>query len=210
MANKKITEYTLVDEVSGDESFLVDDGIQSYRATSAQLKTFVIGSRLDNAENKIQDIEAGGWSVSVTAASESAAKTAANAAFLAFNTPITPSTSNKGRLKFYWQDQKTWYTWDGSAWEKDLLVSKIDFTDMIKTGIRTSSSDNSETFTFDTPFVNGLDSDIVVVANRMTGNSQDILPITSATKTGFTINRFDGIDGGQDFFFIAINGSLAG
>lgn len=42
MANKKITDLQLVDEVTDGASFPMDDGIQSYRATGAKLKKYVM------------------------------------------------------------------------------------------------------------------------------------------------------------------------
>lgn len=41
MAQKKISELTLRDDVDSSVNFPVDDGIQSYRVTAAQLKTFM-------------------------------------------------------------------------------------------------------------------------------------------------------------------------
>lgn len=41
MGTKKITDLQLVDEFSDDLDFPVDDGIQTYRASGAQLKAFI-------------------------------------------------------------------------------------------------------------------------------------------------------------------------
>ncbi len=42
MPNKKITELQLLDEITGDESFPTDDGIQTYRATAAQIRAYSV------------------------------------------------------------------------------------------------------------------------------------------------------------------------
>ncbi len=42
MADKKITELQLRDNVSDDVNFPSDDGIQSYRVTAAQMKTYIL------------------------------------------------------------------------------------------------------------------------------------------------------------------------
>lgn len=42
MADKKITDLTLIDSLDGAESFPVDDSIQTYRATATQMKNFVL------------------------------------------------------------------------------------------------------------------------------------------------------------------------
>lgn len=44
MADKKITELQLRDNVSADVNFPSDDGIQSYRVTAAQVKDFVLAA----------------------------------------------------------------------------------------------------------------------------------------------------------------------
>src|SRR5690606_28135610 len=41
MAQKKITDLQLRDDVSDSVNFPVDDGIQSYRVTAAQIKTYL-------------------------------------------------------------------------------------------------------------------------------------------------------------------------
>lgn len=45
MADKKITELTLRSNVSDDVNFPVDDGIQSYRVTAAQAKTYMFNTQ---------------------------------------------------------------------------------------------------------------------------------------------------------------------
>lgn len=42
MATKKITDLVLIDEITGTESFPVDDSIQTYRSTATQLKDFIL------------------------------------------------------------------------------------------------------------------------------------------------------------------------
>lgn len=42
MANKTILDLQLVDDVQADSNFAIDDGIQTYRATAAQIKTFIL------------------------------------------------------------------------------------------------------------------------------------------------------------------------
>lgn len=42
MADKKITDLTLIDSIAGTESFPVDDTIQTYRATPSQMKSYVL------------------------------------------------------------------------------------------------------------------------------------------------------------------------
>lgn len=44
MAQKKITELQLRDDVSADVNFPSDDGIQSYRVTAAQIKDFILAA----------------------------------------------------------------------------------------------------------------------------------------------------------------------
>lgn len=55
MADKKITELQLRDNVSDDVNFPSDDGIQSYRVTAAQIKTYVL-SALSIATGMLQDL----------------------------------------------------------------------------------------------------------------------------------------------------------
>lgn len=45
MAQKKITELQLRDEVTSDLSIPSDDGIQSYRVTAAQMKSFILANQ---------------------------------------------------------------------------------------------------------------------------------------------------------------------
>lgn len=54
---KKITEFTLISAVTETVNFVVDDSIQTYRATAAQIKAYI------NAENnsRLDAIEAAGW-----------------------------------------------------------------------------------------------------------------------------------------------------
>lgn len=44
MAQKKITDLTLRDEVSAEVNFPGDDGIQTYRMTAAQIKAYILSS----------------------------------------------------------------------------------------------------------------------------------------------------------------------
>jgi microcystin-dependent protein len=44
MAQKKITDLQLISSVTASQNMAVDDGIQTYRATMAQLKTFVLSA----------------------------------------------------------------------------------------------------------------------------------------------------------------------
>ncbi len=41
MAQKKITDLQLIDEVTDSLNFPGDDGIQSYRVTAAQISTYI-------------------------------------------------------------------------------------------------------------------------------------------------------------------------
>jgi len=50
MADKKITELQLISSVTDGVNMPGDDGIQTYRLTAAQLKTYVIGGRIDAIE----------------------------------------------------------------------------------------------------------------------------------------------------------------
>lgn len=54
MAKKKITDLQLRSSVTDDCNFPVDDGIQSYRVTSVQIKTYIL-SALSIATGMIQD-----------------------------------------------------------------------------------------------------------------------------------------------------------
>ena len=45
MANKKITDLTLISAVDDDLSLPADDGIQTYRTTIAQIKTFILSAQ---------------------------------------------------------------------------------------------------------------------------------------------------------------------
>lgn len=78
--------------------------------------------------------------------------------------------------------------------------------DMIKIGTFTSTVDEAQTFTFPSAFVLGSDSDIQVVVTRTAADASDAFPVTACTKTGFTVNRNNGVDGSQTFRYIAING----
>lgn len=44
MANKTILELQLIDALADDSNFAVDDGIQTYRATGAQLKALILAA----------------------------------------------------------------------------------------------------------------------------------------------------------------------
>ena len=45
MADKKITDLQLRDEVTDEVNFPIDDGIQSYRVTGAQIESYVLASQ---------------------------------------------------------------------------------------------------------------------------------------------------------------------
>ena len=55
MADKKITELQLRDNVSSDVNFPSDDGIQSYRVTAAQIKDYIL-SLASIATSMIQEL----------------------------------------------------------------------------------------------------------------------------------------------------------
>lgn len=55
MAQKKITEYTLRDNVTDDLNYISDDGVQTYRVTAAQIKAYVL-SLASIATTMIQDL----------------------------------------------------------------------------------------------------------------------------------------------------------
>lgn len=55
MAQKKITDYTLRDNVTDDLNYISDDGVQTYRVTAAQIKAYVL-SLASIATDMIQDL----------------------------------------------------------------------------------------------------------------------------------------------------------
>lgn len=79
------------------------------------------------------------------------------------------------------------------------------FSDVIKTGTISNTSDDSQSYTFDTPFVNGVDNDIQVVVARTAVNASSAFSVVATTKSGFTINRENSVSGTQVVRYIAIN-----
>lgn len=72
---------------------------------------------------------------------------------------------------------------------------------VIKWGLENSTSDDDQTFAFDTAFPNGCSC---VVIQRTGNGVTDILPLRSVTASNFVLNRNNGIDGTVPFYFIAI------
>jgi hypothetical protein len=80
-------------------------------------------------------------------------------------------------------------------------------SDFIKVGTVVNDSDSTQSYSFDSAFVAGSDSDIKVILNRGAADSGTALWATSITKSGFEINRSNAIDGSDNVQYIAINGS---
>jgi len=72
---------------------------------------------------------------------------------------------------------------------------------VIKWGLENSTSDDDQTFTFDTAFPNGCSC---VVTQRIKSSVTSILGLVSVSAANFVLNRNDGIDGTESFYFIAI------
>ena len=68
-------------------------------------------------------------------------------------------------------------------------------------GSRTSSLDSAQIFTFNTAFNSGCSA---VFIQRNTAGSTEILPVTGFTRTGFTIDRNNDIDGSHNFWYFAV------
>jgi len=71
----------------------------------------------------------------------------------------------------------------------------------IKFGTANSTSDDAQTFTFDSAFTNTC---ISVVTNRRSANAEMVLPVTSVSINGFTINRHKDISDTEAFYWIAL------
>lgn len=76
----------------------------------------------------------------------------------------------------------------------------------LKGGLAESTTDQEQTFNFETIGVgNFLTSCHSVVTTRMTAGKEDILPVTSKSRTNFKINRHDSIeDVAQPFYWLAV------
>jgi len=72
---------------------------------------------------------------------------------------------------------------------------------VIQWGIAETSTDGDQTFSFPTPFSRNC---ATVLINRMEVNGQSVLPVISANKSSFTINRPNTINGDENFFWVAI------
>jgi len=72
---------------------------------------------------------------------------------------------------------------------------------VIKWGLENTTSDDDQTFTFDTAFPNGCSC---VVTQRQDVDAQSVLGLKSVSASNFVLNRTNGIDGTQPFYFIAI------
>jgi len=72
---------------------------------------------------------------------------------------------------------------------------------VIKWGLENSTLDEDQTFTFDTAFPNGCSC---VVTQRIKSGATSILGLVSVSAANFVLNRTDGIDGTDPFYFIAI------
>ena len=83
-------------------------------------------------------------------------------------------------------------------------VQAANANNLIKAGIVAVSSDEDQTFTFDTPFT-GTAADIVVVLTPNVSGFQNTIPVVSTTLTGFTVNRNNSISGTITCSYIAIN-----
>lgn len=72
---------------------------------------------------------------------------------------------------------------------------------VIKWGFDTSTSDDDQTFTFDTAFPNGCSC---VVTQRQQTDPQFVLGLESVSASNFVLNRSNDINGNVNFYFIAI------
>lgn len=77
--------------------------------------------------------------------------------------------------------------------------------DFFKVGRDTRNSDSAYTISFDTPFTAGTDADIFVVTNREVAGAGTAMFAYNVTKSGFSIDRDNAIDGDQTVAYIAIN-----
>jgi len=72
---------------------------------------------------------------------------------------------------------------------------------VIQWGTAQTTTDKSQTINFPTPFSTNCGA---VLVNRMEPNGQSVIPVTSATKSSFTVNRTTTINGTQEFLWVAI------
>jgi len=72
---------------------------------------------------------------------------------------------------------------------------------IIQWGTSSSTSDDSQNFSFPTAFSNACFS---VVTQRKSANCESVLAVVNWTSSIFTINRNNAIDGSQTFTWIAI------
>ena len=68
-------------------------------------------------------------------------------------------------------------------------------------GSGTSTLDSAQIFTFNTAFNSGCSA---VFIQRNTAGSTEILPVTGCTRTGFTIDRNNNLNGNHNFWYFAV------
>ena len=68
-------------------------------------------------------------------------------------------------------------------------------------GSGTSTLDSAQSFTFNTAFNSGCSA---VFIQRNTAGSTEILPVTGCTRTGFTIDRANNLNGNHNFWYFAV------
>lgn len=154
MANKRITDLDLADDVQDESQFVLDSGIQTLRCTGEQIKEYAQG----DMPNQIDAL--------------------ATALGLVANR-VTALENN--------------------VW------TKSNIKDLIKTGRFSYNSDNAYSVSFSEPFVQGTDADIQVVLQRFGANLMSAQGVQNITKSGFVTDRENGIDGNQEYSYIAIN-----
>jgi len=72
---------------------------------------------------------------------------------------------------------------------------------ILQWGTGTSNSDDLQNFEFSLVFPNACFN---VVTQRISGDAQDVLPVTTITATNFQINRNSAIDGSHSFYWQAL------
>lgn len=81
---------------------------------------------------------------------------------------------------------------------------QVNVSNFVKAGTIAVTSDNDQTFTFDTPFT-GNASDIIVTTTITESGANSEMAVVATTLTGFTVNRNDALSGTVNCNYIAVN-----
>lgn len=85
------------------------------------------------------------------------------------------------------------------------LIDLANVTAAVRLGKATSTQATEQDFTFETPFDIGLNEEVLVFLQSVKPNHRDELALHSATKTGFSIDRANNINGNVPFNYVALS-----